>query len=133
MKTRHFLGAALLGLAYSFSAQAQVAVPGATTTPGGVAAPIGTSVAAPGQPGLTGSTSGTLPSGGVAPGGAAVPLGTTPGTLNTASPAGSTLYGSPRPTNTPASTISATPGTTTPGSTTRRTNASRSTTTKARL
>lgn len=136
MKTRNFLGAALLGLAYSFSAAAQVAVPGATpmsTTPGGVAAPIGTGVVVPGQPGVTGSTTGVLPSGGVAPGGATVPIGTTSGTLNTVSPAGGTLYGSPLPTNTPAGTMSTTPGATTPGNTTRRTTTGRGTsTTKAR-
>ncbi|TDN37144.1 hypothetical protein E4631_07135 [Hymenobacter sp. UV11] len=128
MKTRNFLGAALLGLAYSFSANAQVAVPGAapmSTTPGGMATPTGTGAVVPGQPGVTGSV---LPSGGVAPAGAAVPLGTMPGTSNTTT--GGTLYGSPLPTNTPAGTMSTTPGAT--GSSTQRTTGRRTSTTKAR-
>lgn len=128
MKTRNFLGAALLGLACSFSAAAQVAVPSAT--PGSVTAPVGTGVVVPGQPGVTGSTTGVLPSGGAAPSGATVPIGgTTPGTPN----AGGTLYSSPLPTNTPAGTMTTTPGASTPGSTTRRTTTGRTSTTKARL
>ena len=133
MKTQHFLGAALLGLASSFSAVAQVVVPGAApgaATTGGVAAPLGTTAPVPAQAGVAGATTGVLPSGGVAPAGASVPLGA--GRPVAPGPAGSTLYGQPRRTATPAGaplgTMTTTPSRTTSGSVPRR----RTSTTKAR-
>ena len=82
MKTSHFLGAALLGLASSFSAQAQtpaIGTPGTPVTPGAPAtsptgAPVmGAGTVVPGQPG-TSTGMGTLPAGTV-PANATTPIG----------------------------------------------------------
>lgn len=93
MKTFHFFSAALLGLAISFSAQAQTPVlgtPGAVGTSGAPATPAaGTGTIVPGQPGavVPGTGVGTVIGTGTLPAGTTTPIGTsgtmTPGgTLN---------------------------------------------------
>jgi len=129
MKTRHFFGAALLGLAFSSSAFAQTVVPSA---PGVPTAP-GTVV--PGTPVTPGSpTTPSVGTGAVVPGqlGTSTPIATPPGTVYT--PAGTApAAGSPAltPANTTGTLQSDQPAgvrSTVPGSRTRR-NATRSTTT----
>lgn len=89
MKTTQLLGAALLGLAISFSAHAQTGATGAPVAPGTPIAPgspvLGTGTVVPGQPGMNNGAvvpgqagmnngMGTVPAGGV-PANATTPIG----------------------------------------------------------
>jgi|GEM_PF-3220191 len=89
MKTRNFLGAALVGLFSTLSAAAQVTVPGQASVPGAMAIPStpgrlnpppGIGATAPGQPGIPTMT-GALPSGAVVPSAGAT-YGNNSGRLN---------------------------------------------------
>lgn len=89
MKTRSFLGAALVGLLSTFSAAAQVTIPGQASVPGAMAIPAtpgrlnpppGIGATAPGQPGIPTMT-GALPSGAVVPSAGAM-YGNNSGRLN---------------------------------------------------
>jgi hypothetical protein len=127
MKTTKLFAAALLGLAFSFSAHAQTPVmgtPGTMTTPGSPATPaVGTGTVVPGQPGTMtpGVGAGSVIGTGTLPAGTTTPIGTS----------GTTAY----PGGAPARTVDGgtlTPGQPvgTPGSqSTRRTNSRTRTTT----
>ena len=113
MKTQNFFGAALLGLAFSFSAHAQT-VP---VTPGTVGSPtVGTGTTMPNAAGAPG------PSGAAVPGAVNAPIGAT----STLDPAGNTSAGTSIGSAT--GTMTTTPGATRTRATTRTPASTRGTT-----
>ena len=128
MKTTHFFGAALLGLATTFSAHAQtpvVGAPGTMSTPGAPAtSATGTGTIVPGQPStvMPGASTGagTVIGTGTLPAGTTTPIGTS----GTMSPNGMPTRNVDGGTLTPGSQMG------TPGSqSTRRSTRARTTTT----